>query len=211
MSAGNSVTIVGNVTRDPELRFTPSGQAVANFGVAVNRKWQNRTTNEWEEATSFFDVVVGRSSVRTSPSRARREPGWSSPDGSTSAHGTPTAATGAPRWRSWPTRWPRRCDGQPPPWSRTSAARATRAPPAAQRRPRHQRPRPPGTTTTRSRSDGRPDPDRPRVRRRGGRGGRLALRGDRPRPARWDARHARQARCRCRARHRGLARWPTLG
>ena len=46
MSAGNSVTIVGNVTRDPELRFTPSGQAVANFGVAVNRKWQNRTTNE---------------------------------------------------------------------------------------------------------------------------------------------------------------------
>ena len=58
MSAGNSVTIVGNVTRDPELRFTPSGQAVANFGVAVNRKWQNRTTNEWEEATSFFDVVA---------------------------------------------------------------------------------------------------------------------------------------------------------
>ena len=58
MSAGNSVTIVGNVTRDPELRFTPSGQAVANFCVAVNRKWQNRTTNEWEEATSFFDVVA---------------------------------------------------------------------------------------------------------------------------------------------------------
>ena len=58
MSAGNHVTIVGNVVRDPELRFTPSGQAVANFGVAVNRKWQNRTTNEWEEATSFFDVVA---------------------------------------------------------------------------------------------------------------------------------------------------------
>ena len=56
--SGNSVTIIGNVTRDPELRFTPSGQAVANFGVAVNRKWQNRTTNEWEEATSFFDVVA---------------------------------------------------------------------------------------------------------------------------------------------------------
>ena len=58
MSAGNHVTIIGNVVRDPELRFTPSGQAVANFGVAVNRKWQNRTTNEWEEATSFFDVVA---------------------------------------------------------------------------------------------------------------------------------------------------------
>lgn len=54
--ATNTVTIIGNVTRDPELRFTPSGQAVANFGVAVNRRWQNRQTNEWEEQVSFFDV-----------------------------------------------------------------------------------------------------------------------------------------------------------
>ncbi len=57
MSNGNNVSIVGNLTRDPELRFTPSGQATATFGVAVNRRWQNRQTNEWEEATSFFDVV----------------------------------------------------------------------------------------------------------------------------------------------------------
>ena len=56
--ATNTVTIIGNITRDPELRFTPSGQAVANFGVAVNRRWQNRQTNEWEEATSFFDIVA---------------------------------------------------------------------------------------------------------------------------------------------------------
>ena len=52
----NSVTLVGNVTRDPELRFTPSGQAVATFGLAVNRRWQNRQNNEWEEQVSFFDV-----------------------------------------------------------------------------------------------------------------------------------------------------------
>jgi single-strand DNA-binding protein len=52
----NTVTLVGNVTRDPELRFTPSGQAVATFGLAVNRRWQNRQSNEWEEQTSFFDV-----------------------------------------------------------------------------------------------------------------------------------------------------------
>jgi single-strand DNA-binding protein len=52
----NSVTVVGNVTRDPELRFTPSGQAVASFGLAVNRRWQNRSNQEWEEQTSFFDV-----------------------------------------------------------------------------------------------------------------------------------------------------------
>lgn len=58
MSAGNNVTLIGNVTRDPELRFTPSGQGVASFGIAVNRKWQNRQTNEWEEQVSFFDVVA---------------------------------------------------------------------------------------------------------------------------------------------------------
>lgn len=56
MAQDNSVTVIGNVTRDPELRFTPSGQAVASFGIAVNRRWQNRSNNEWEEQTSFFDV-----------------------------------------------------------------------------------------------------------------------------------------------------------
>ncbi len=56
----NSVTITGNVTRDPELRFTPSGQATASFGVAVNRRWLNKQTQEWEEEVSFFDVVCWR-------------------------------------------------------------------------------------------------------------------------------------------------------
>ena len=57
MSNGNSVTVVGNVTRDPELRFTPTGQPNANFGLAVNRRWQNRQSGEWEEQVSFFDIV----------------------------------------------------------------------------------------------------------------------------------------------------------
>ncbi len=57
MAIDNNVTVTGNATREPELRFTPSGQAVANFGVAVNRRWQNRQTNEWEEAVSFFDIT----------------------------------------------------------------------------------------------------------------------------------------------------------
>lgn len=52
----NNCTIVGNVTRAPELRFTPSGAGVVSFGVAVNRRWQNRQTQEWEEQVSFFDV-----------------------------------------------------------------------------------------------------------------------------------------------------------
>ena len=60
MANGNNVTLVGNITRDPELRFTATGQATATFGLAVNRRWQNRQTNDWEEATSFFDVVCWR-------------------------------------------------------------------------------------------------------------------------------------------------------
>ena len=60
MANGNVVELIGNITRDPELRFTPSGAAVANFGLAVNRRWRNQQTNEWEEQVSFFDVVCWR-------------------------------------------------------------------------------------------------------------------------------------------------------
>lgn len=56
----NSVTLVGNITREPELRYTPTGQATATFGLAVNRRWQNKQTQAWEEATSFIDVVTWR-------------------------------------------------------------------------------------------------------------------------------------------------------
>lgn len=54
----NTVTLVGNTVADPTLRFTPSGAAVASFGLAVNRRWRNRQTDEWEEETSFFDVTT---------------------------------------------------------------------------------------------------------------------------------------------------------
>ena len=56
----NAVTVVGNITRDPEMRYTPSGVAKASFGIAVNRSWRNQQTNEWEEQTSFFNVVCWR-------------------------------------------------------------------------------------------------------------------------------------------------------
>jgi single-strand DNA-binding protein len=55
-----NVTIVGNLTRDPELRFTPAGAPVTTFGVAVNRRWQNRDSQQWEESTSFFNVTCWR-------------------------------------------------------------------------------------------------------------------------------------------------------
>jgi len=54
----NSITVVGNITRDPELKFLNSGQASVRFGLAVNRRWQNRQTQEWEERVSYFDVTA---------------------------------------------------------------------------------------------------------------------------------------------------------
>jgi single-strand DNA-binding protein len=60
MANGNTVELIGNITRDPELRFTASGAAMATFGLAVNRRWRNQQTNDWEESVSFFDVVCWR-------------------------------------------------------------------------------------------------------------------------------------------------------
>ena len=54
--ADSTVTIVGNITRDPELRFTAGGKGVASFGVAVNRRWQQG--GEWQEKVSFFNVTA---------------------------------------------------------------------------------------------------------------------------------------------------------
>jgi len=56
----NCTTVTGNLTRDPEIRYTRDGQATTLLGVAVNRRWQDRETKEWEEAVSFFDVVCWR-------------------------------------------------------------------------------------------------------------------------------------------------------
>jgi single-strand DNA-binding protein len=58
MANGNTITIIGNVTRDPELRYLTSGTALAQLGVAVNRRYMQN--NEWQEETSFFDVVCWR-------------------------------------------------------------------------------------------------------------------------------------------------------
>ena len=53
----NTITVIGNVTRAPELTFTPGGAAKAEFGLAVNRVWTDRATNERKEQVSFFNVV----------------------------------------------------------------------------------------------------------------------------------------------------------
>lgn len=58
MAFDNTVTITGNITRDPELRYTPNGAAVVSFGLAWNRRWTNKSSGETEEQVSFFDVTA---------------------------------------------------------------------------------------------------------------------------------------------------------
>jgi single-strand DNA-binding protein len=53
----NMVFLMGNLTRDPELRYTPNGQAVANFAVATNRSWKD-AEGEIKDSAEFTDVVV---------------------------------------------------------------------------------------------------------------------------------------------------------
>ena len=89
MANGNNITLVGNVTRDPELRFTPSGQATASFGLAVNRIWNDRQTNERKEAVSFFNVVAWREMAENA--------------GESLTKGSRVIVTGRLEQRSWET------------------------------------------------------------------------------------------------------------
>ena len=56
MAQDNTVTLTGNLTKDPELRYTTGGRGVASFGLAVNRRYQ--VNGEWQEQVSFFNVVA---------------------------------------------------------------------------------------------------------------------------------------------------------
>ncbi len=52
----NKVFLIGRLTRDPEIRFLPSGSQVTTFSIAVNRPYKTKDSNEWKEETYFFDV-----------------------------------------------------------------------------------------------------------------------------------------------------------
>ena len=54
----NRVIITGNLTRDPEIRSTPSGQSVCSLRVACNGRRRNPQTQDWEDAPNYFDVTV---------------------------------------------------------------------------------------------------------------------------------------------------------
>ena len=55
MANFNKVILAGNLTRDPELRFTPKGTAIAEFGLAINRTWKDESGDTKEEVT-FVDI-----------------------------------------------------------------------------------------------------------------------------------------------------------
>lgn len=58
MASFNRVILMGNLTRDPEVRYTTGGSAVTDIGLAVNRQWTDRSTNERKEEVTFIDVTL---------------------------------------------------------------------------------------------------------------------------------------------------------
>lgn len=87
MASDNSVTIVGNLTDDPELRYTPNGAAVAKFRVAVNRRYQDQA-GQWKDGeTSYFTVNAWRSLAENVAETLTR--------------GTRVVVAGRLQWRSW--------------------------------------------------------------------------------------------------------------
>src|SRR3954453_2894627 len=92
MAAGDvTLTVVGNLTDDPELRFTPSGAAVANFTVASTPRFLDKQTNEWKDGGQFF--------VRCSDGRPEGQNGAESPQ-----RGARVIVTGRLKQRSYETK-----------------------------------------------------------------------------------------------------------
>ncbi len=58
MASYNKVILMGNLTRDPELRYTPSNMPICKFGLAVNRRFKDGQSGEWKEEPTFVDVTI---------------------------------------------------------------------------------------------------------------------------------------------------------
>ena len=87
MASMNSVILLGNVTRDPELRSTPQGTAVATFGLAVNRRY--RQEDQQKEEVCFVDIVTFGRQAETASAYLRK--------------GSLALIEGRLQWRSWET------------------------------------------------------------------------------------------------------------
>src|ERR1700751_4046571 len=83
----NRVVLVGNLTKDPELRHTPSGTPVCSLRLAVNTRRKDSSTGEWTEKPNYFDITV-----------------WGTQGESCAqylAKGRPVAIDGRLEWREW--------------------------------------------------------------------------------------------------------------
>jgi single-strand DNA-binding protein len=58
MASFNKVILVGNLTRDPQVKYTAGGTAVTEIGLAVNRRWHDKQSNQWKDETTFVDVTL---------------------------------------------------------------------------------------------------------------------------------------------------------
>ena len=54
----NKIMLIGNVGREPEMTYTPSGSPVTKFSLATNRRWKDKTTGEMKEETTWFNIVA---------------------------------------------------------------------------------------------------------------------------------------------------------
>ena len=67
----NRVTVTGRLTRDPEVRYTPSGHAVATLGLAVNRPYRD-AAGAWQEETAYLPVVLWDQPAEQRPDRGKK-------------------------------------------------------------------------------------------------------------------------------------------
>jgi len=58
MASFNKVILIGNLTRDPQVRYTTDGKAVADIGLAINSQWFDKQSNQKKEETTFVDVTL---------------------------------------------------------------------------------------------------------------------------------------------------------
>jgi single-strand DNA-binding protein len=85
MASLNKVILLGNLTRDPELRYTPNGTAVSSFGLAVNRRY--RQGDDWKDEVCFVDIVTYGRQAETV--------------GEYLSKGSMALVEGRLQWRSW--------------------------------------------------------------------------------------------------------------
>ncbi len=88
MATNNTVTLIGNLVEDPELRFTPSGVPMTKIRLAVNRRWRDQN-GEWQEDTSFFTGTIWREQAESVAESLQK--------------GTRVIVTGRLEQRSWET------------------------------------------------------------------------------------------------------------